>query len=339
MAFIVDFEQKFNEPLNFINYETPDIQRLIDDEHIKKIIDFQENFYLLHGKYCISGIISVAKAEKTYLVDGQHRIAAYAYLMKIHPERSLLINVNIYHYDGNGANLDLIYKYVNENKPNDITLLSVDTYKILNELEKYFAVHFKEYLKTSKNPRKPHINISNLKSYIIDKKIIEKLNEKLKTITFKNLLDKILALNTFYSSLPAEQYKKWGVDNVDETIHGIESKSCRLYLGLYNQFEWIDRIAECVEFHKIPHISNSYRPHVTETLKLAVWDSELLNGNCYCCNRKITFSTFECGHIIPLVYGGETTVANLKKICSKCNRDMGTMNLEEYKKLIEKQLK
>ena len=53
---------------------------------------------------------------------------------------------------------------------------------------------------------------------------------------------------------------------------------------------------------------------------------------CLVCNLKdISQNDFECGHIVAESKGGSTTVNNLKPICSKCNKSMGAMNLDEYK--------
>ena len=47
---------------------------------------------------------------------------------------------------------------------------------------------------------------------------------------------------------------------------------------------------------------------------------------------------FVCGHIIPVSIGGETNISNMKAICSPCNLNMGTMNLNSYKKLVGEQI-
>lgn len=79
------------------------------------------------------------------------------------------------------------------------------------------------------------------------------------------------------------------------------------------------------------------RPTIIKSLKENVWkkrNGENIEGKCYCCDNKITFDAFECGHITAFAEGGETNVDNLEAICKKCNRSMGKLNLEEYKKLL-----
>ncbi len=43
----------------------------------------------------------------------------------------------------------------------------------------------------------------------------------------------------------------------------------------------------------------------------------------------------ECGHIVAHALGGEITFNNLQPTCKTCNRDMGVMNLNEYKLLFK----
>ncbi|NDG68463.1 MAG: hypothetical protein EB135_03170, partial [Proteobacteria bacterium] len=49
-----------------------------------------------------------------------------------------------------------------------------------------------------------------------------------------------------------------------------------------------------------------------------------------------TQSIFECGHIIAEAKGGETSLENLRPICSTCNKSMKTINMNDYIKIINK---
>jgi hypothetical protein len=42
----------------------------------------------------------------------------------------------------------------------------------------------------------------------------------------------------------------------------------------------------------------------------------------------------ECYNKVVHVLGGDSTINNLLPCCKTCNRDMGIMNLYEYKKLL-----
>ena len=44
--------------------------------------------------------------------------------------------------------------------------------------------------------------------------------------------------------------------------------------------------------------------------------------------------SFNCGHIIAEVNGGETNVSNLRPICQNCNSSMGITNMDDFMKTL-----
>ena len=76
---------------------------------------------------------------------------------------------------------------------------------------------------------------------------------------------------------------------------------------------------------------------IPKSVKIAVWNKNIGEAigkhKCLCCNiTDITQMNFHCGHIIAEAKGGKVHVDNLLPICSKCNKSMGTQNLNEFKK-------
>ncbi len=72
-------------------------------------------------------------------------------------------------------------------------------------------------------------------------------------------------------------------------------------------------------------------------LRHSVWNDYIGRekgvGYCFCCNNEqISRTNFECGHIQAESKGGETTLQNLRPICSSCNKSVGTQNMETYMK-------
>jgi hypothetical protein len=56
-------------------------------------------------------------------------------------------------------------------------------------------------------------------------------------------------------------------------------------------------------------------------------------GLCWLCGvEDISSANFECGHVISEKNGGRVTLDNLRPICSFCNKSVGTMNMEDFKK-------
>lgn len=77
------------------------------------------------------------------------------------------------------------------------------------------------------------------------------------------------------------------------------------------------------------------RRPIDKNIKSIVWqkyNKNSLSGECYACERPITYDHFEVGHNKAVAKGGKDNITNLRPICSNCNRAMGTMSIEQYKK-------
>jgi HNH endonuclease len=82
----------------------------------------------------------------------------------------------------------------------------------------------------------------------------------------------------------------------------------------------------------------SYRKRtIPKTLKINVWNhyigKEIGSSKCMCCQQsEIIQGHFEAGHVISERDGGTRTIANLRPICSLCNKSMGAQNMLEFMK-------
>ena len=86
---------------------------------------------------------------------------------------------------------------------------------------------------------------------------------------------------------------------------------------------------------KEPSNKNIKKKPIPSTIKKLVWNTnigeEIGKTKCLCCrSTDITQLSFNCGHIIAEVNGGNTIVSNLKPICQNCNSSMGTKNMNEF---------
>ena len=75
---------------------------------------------------------------------------------------------------------------------------------------------------------------------------------------------------------------------------------------------------------------------IPAALKAAVWNTHIgEHVGCtecpVCKSYKITQLSFNCGHVVAAVNGGQTAVENLLPICSKCNFSMGSMNIHDFR--------
>lgn len=74
--------------------------------------------------------------------------------------------------------------------------------------------------------------------------------------------------------------------------------------------------------------------------RIKVWNKYIEKnkgtGECWVgCGTIISQFNFHCGHIKAEFKSGPTTIANLRPICSKCNKSMGTQNMNTFIKKFE----
>lgn len=78
------------------------------------------------------------------------------------------------------------------------------------------------------------------------------------------------------------------------------------------------------------------RKKLTRDQRAEVWNKYIgarkAEGRCYVCDKTIHITEFEAGHNIARAKGGTNNISNFRPICRLCNRRMGTMSIETYKK-------
>ena len=173
----------------------PDIQRNLDDDHVNKIFESQVNLFNEKGYYDL-GILSLCYVEDTnnyWLIDGQHR---YSTIMKLYNNIEFEVYISIYSVK-NEKERDNIYHTINLNKPTAIAKnsnIDLEVSKFLRTFEK----NYKEYIKNSRNPQRPNINIDVFREKIIEFNLVEILNFN----DFENeFLNEIKLLSIYYKNI------------------------------------------------------------------------------------------------------------------------------------------
>ena len=78
---------------------------------------------------------------------------------------------------------------------------------------------------------------------------------------------------------------------------------------------------------------------IPKALREQVWKTnmgEKYEGKCRVtwCSNKISVFDFEVGHNIPESKGGTLELANLRPICSRCNKSMGAQyTIDEWNRI------
>lgn len=313
-----------------------DIQRNVDQEHLDDLIKYQENYYQKNKIFSFPNPIILCEFNnKLSILDGQHRFVCAKYLYgKYKIKFNIVISIiNL----KNTEDFDKYFIAVNKNKP-VLLYKNIDNWKnIIKKIEQYLIGKWHMYIKNSENPQIPHINLEKFKQYIDERNILVNKN-----ITIDILIEEIDNLNNFYK-LHIKNYKKY-IPNIENYVNKCISKNKEdpLFLGIYKNYEWLDRIiykiTNEIEYENMEHMPLNYRTKIPKKIREKIWKdifNDNMVGNCYVCMENIRFTDFECGHVISVFYGGTNGLNNLKPVCKTCNNDMGTMNMEEYKKLFQ----
>lgn len=314
--------------LNKFNYnlvKSPDFQRILNNEKIEEI---QEHIKY-NDKYPIITLEMGYLYEEYYLIDGQHRLAALNktgllnYEFEIHLS---IINTN--------EELKHLFKLINKNTPipDDWLLINNINDVKSNMIDIFNSYLFKDIIKNSQNPHRPHISRPKLENLITE---LYNSNRIIKLQHFKKLNDiyKDYSENNFPNTT--------GKTNV-ELLETCKKKNC--YLGMviikyeYELLkEHLINVFENNEINKINYISKKQK--ISKTIRTACWENYLseTNQNTYdikcpikICNNIINPHTFQCGHIISEKNGGKVKLNNLRPICQSCNGSMGIRNWTEF---------
>lgn len=185
------------------------------------------------------------------------------------------------------TDVEILYKNVNTSKQNDISTLSVPNYKITEKLRNYLISKYKSFVSNSDKPHKPNININKIIEHIETKKVIEQAN----ITSGDDFIERVKLLNCFYANCSVSQFGKWHIKTPEDTLHKIKLHPTTLYLGIYSNYEWLDRIIDQYvtkkPYEQLHHYSSTYRPKITKLLRKAVWGSTSMTILCYCCKDDI----------------------------------------------------
>ena len=311
----------------------PDIQREIDTSWVDTLKEQLLKGFQEKGYYALGRLHLCSCQGQLYLLDGQHR---YSVLMDL-DDPNIALELIIEKVENEQA-MNKLFQQINLSRPS-IICRNTDTQLVVNQFRKFMTNRYGKFLSTSKRPHRIHIHLDSLVEKIEESRIIERLG-----ITCPNQwIEHIEDLNRFYRyhRYNPELWKEWGFSDADKLLDKVQLKDPEfpLYLGIYIHYEWLERLIKHLEdgipYSEMVHYPlNKKRRTISKSLRQKVWfkTNERQQGGCYVCQRDIELDTFECGHVKAVFWGGENTLDNLYAICRKCNGDMGTQNLEEYRK-------
>lgn len=338
--------------LKLLKYAEPRVQRTLNTDHIKHMIDDQKTEYEKHNCFSMMQSITVAyvmQEKEFYILDGHHRLKAFRELGNIGlPIADIELPVVQYNVSDQ-AEMIAYYTRINKNMPIhplEVSLTYVDFEKVFVER---FTTTFAPYMKHHGGSVKcPNISLQELKKHLLAREVGSKLKDLRKNIDdFWNIL---LQFNDYIGKeLKGKQLDatiKKRIDDCEAKTHN--ANIC--YLGIWRKFEWLDILLAHVENDEsfqvccekvccqAANVTNIKRKRVPAIVRLEVWKKLNNNisdiGQCFVCEQDLLFQDMECGHIHAHALGGTDTVDNMMPVCKTCNRDMGIMHMLEYKTLV-----
>jgi hypothetical protein len=314
----------------------PSFQRLDDKEHTDRIAEGLVDYYNRYGELVLIGAISLAqlKREKYVILDGQHRIRALEKVIEQVPDlRWNVVRVDIYEVESE-EEAKGIYQIINSSKKVELYTGDVTPF-IIPQVQRYLRERYGEYCKTSRRPLGLNINLETLAKHLIGKKVIEKLN--LGVDGAEILIQKIKQLNQFYSDQTPLRFIEWRVKDYDKRYKELVESKDPFYLGLYRQYEWIDRLIDPLPYEQQNHQAVVIKKRDVPTMtRRKLWErcfQKQVEGVCYCCGTGIRLDDFHAAHRVSVYEGGSNDLENLEPACDKCNIEMGTMHIDDYRKL------
>jgi len=290
----------------------PVCQRSIIDEHVLEIVAFQKQYYVKNAHYLFLNCIQYCIVDrKWYCVDGQHRYAALKLLNDL-PDWQIDIEIT---YCKDMEEMHEIFRILTKNIPvPEFFKLEDEELYLMLEFKKYIEKKYASYMKSSLTPQRPNIHLDTF----IDKMLEIKQPQY---TTLEELIEWVEEENN--------QQREYLTHNTNEQCAKMLEKinretktrnGAKFYLGCF----WLDPIP-----NKILSITREkcWKLWYNECKENQLVDGE--DAPCYVCVTPINFRTFEAGHLISHANGGTNKVENLRPVCNKCNKRVGTKNMEE----------
>ena len=316
-----------------LNINRPNEQRIIDNNKVEEIVNYQLDYLKKYNQTNFLGVINIHKCienNEYYLVDGQHRFTAIKKLLHdySHDIDICIEIVNVKTRKELKDNYDLI----NKNTPLPEFPTTIDK-NIPEKTAQYFQEKYPHIWSKNSRARRPHIyfNFFQETLAIITKEIntIDSSEKLIKIIEDYNELLSTYQPDDIVKSYTQKMYEK--------------AQKWKFYLGLFTHssndeygYYWAKNIITHYTGKKIKSIKiTKSKKSIPKKVKNDAWDRyiglEYGIAPCIVCrNTQINSKNFDAGHIISENNGGMINIDNILPICSPCNRSMGTKNMDDY---------
>jgi hypothetical protein len=330
-----------------LTFTIPRLQRTLNETYVLQMVEDERLEMQRHGCFSILQSMTVARLDdELFVVDGQHRLKAFAMLKALGYSLSDVTVPIVLHRVKDRTELSMYYGRINKHTPIHPLELQTTWEHVEGPFVAWFASKYRAYIKSGLKTHCPYLGCEGLKTALQARNVGDRLAHA--GIASQKLIDAVAAFNDwlkhFYEAptnkakLSADALKRF-----DDCVAKAPSDVC--FLGAWRRYEWLDLIIHCVLQNRAPCETDVYaltkekrRERIPVAVRIKVWeninDPKSLVGRCYTCEKSLEFHDMECGHVVPLALGGPTTVDNMMPVCRACNKDMGIMHLEEYRDLV-----
>lgn len=332
-----------------LGYNIPRLQRCLDEDHVSHMVQDQVAEYEMHGCFSMLqsmtvGVVESGEDAGMYLLDGQHRAKAFTIIREWIDTSDVVIPVVTY-LVASKKELTDYYNRINKHMP----IHPFETETAWEDFGKTYLEDFKRafgaYCKSTDRCHTPHISLNRLKEGLSGRAVSNKLAALMKDT--RDLWEKTLEVNEYIKTNRGCHLLDTAIrKRIQECEVKAEKHGCNVcYLGVWRNLEWLDLALEALregisvkDCKAATLIQVAGRPFIPFALREQVWKKHNKNlsdhGECFTCGREIAYTDMECGHIKAHVLGGDTSFENLMPVCRPCNRDMGIMDLFEYKGIV-----
>ena len=343
--------------------QIPEIQRPQDKERVQEIVKYQKHYHQRHSEYNFPGVIIISYLQTDnhfYLIDGQHRYSAIRelYKQKCNIQKKVAIELRTC---SSKEQLEQEFTVINLALPVEKLPDCIDR-DLYKQVWHYFQTKYPKFFSNSKHPQRTNIN----KQYF--QEALGVLIKHLEPANAIELWERLEECNQLILKTQLPNIPKKGKKTTEELVDKCKQKG-GLYFGLYpfgagcvedsHYFQWVELLLGIKPPSPIQSKSHRTSPDsgiqsstqnkvvgtttakkkksrsIPKVTKNLVWDHWIGKhegvGYCFCCRKEeIRQTHFEGGHVLAHSKGGAADVANLRPICSLCNKSMGNTHMETF---------
>jgi len=327
---------------------SPSFQRGVKDERVARLVAEIKHYRNTETKENLEkfpvpflNTLNIANLRgKFYIVDGQHRFAAYLDVYKREK-----VDFNVCYILKDCKTLQDMKTYfidINTQLAQQEVMFALSSMDLKETVATYIQSKYAKHISTSEKPRWPNINVDALANFLFVMLRDEQSTNGLPPaeVDFDNIIDRIEEENDKAGKLLLQLERDKPDKFAGKHKNASDKQGLFISIIMSQSKEAENASNRAVNLKPKPKPKpaiNGPRRSVPSRVRKLVWKRDFaasMVGRCYTCEEKITFDKFEAGHRTAVANGGDDSVSNIVCQCKECNRSQYTMDIEEFKLLL-----